>query len=143
MRTARGQPPLRDTHTYTHVSSVNNSIIFEIVMFTTYNCNLLLQFQVFDNVSRKDVSRTIVSFHPQNSLFHAFLSLSHTHAHAYAYAYSLSLSLSHILLLLVSHQLHRRYAYRVTRESQGIGGGSGKSNRRLTASKNKPACNVQ
>jgi len=32
---------------------------------------------------------------------------------------------------------------RVARESQGIGGGSGKSNRRLTASKNKPACNVQ
>lgn len=46
-------------------------------MFTTYNCNLLLQFQVFDNVSRKDV------FHARLVPFtNVLLSLSYTHTHA-------------------------------------------------------------
>lgn len=135
MRAARGRPPLMR---HKNVCSVNNSIIFEIVMFTTYNCNLLLQFQVFDNVSRKDVtSRTIIWFHPRKFLFHAFL--SHTCIHVFSY----SLSLSFILFLLLSYQLLTMAMFGVARESREIGGGSGKSNRRLSASKNKPACNVQ
>lgn len=50
-------------------------------MFTTYNCNLLLQFQVFDNVSRKDVfhARLVPS---TNVLLSLSLSFSYTHTHA-------------------------------------------------------------
>lgn len=81
MRTARAvgvSPAPRTTHT--RALSVNNSIIFEIVMFTTYNCNLLLQFQVFDNVSRKDVTRFVPS--TEISYF-TLLSLSHTGTHTF------------------------------------------------------------
>lgn len=75
--------------------------------------------------------------------YFTLFSLSHTHAHAYAYAYSLSLSFFLTFFFFLSLINFIAAMLRVTRESQGIGGGSGKSNRRLTASKNKPACNVQ
>lgn len=68
-------------------------------MFTTYNCNLLLQFQVFDNVSLAKTSRTIVSFHPRNFLFHSLFSLS------LSYTYILP-----FILFLLFSQLHHRYA---------------------------------
>lgn len=128
MRTARGRrPALRDD---THVCSVNNSVIFEIVMFTTYNCNLLLQFQVFDNVSRKEnASRVPSSLVPSTKfLISRFFSLiytrahTNTHIHTRTYActrYSVSLILFFFLLFLSSLQ---RYVPRVARESQGIGG---------------------
>lgn len=101
-------------------------------MFTTYNCNLLLQFQVFDNVSLAKRRHASLSRSIRKVLcFTLFFSLSHTHTHTY---YSFSLSHSFSSYLSSNFVAILRGSSRVT------GDGSGKSNRRLTASKNKPAC---